>query len=196
VVDPTENVKALSEASSARQDDLREANNKYWQSEISAMRDMMVLRADHAKEIRQLESDRLDKIRQVDVLAGNTAADRALVAIQTLATSQAAAAETLRSMVTSTATTIAAQTAQAMGAVTERIAALEKSSYTGMGRQTVADPQMERLSAVVEKLASAQSVGTGKTAGINWVGAVVAGAVSLFVGLLAIASVLFVVLKK
>lgn len=122
VVDPTANVIALIEAATARQDDLREETTKridaglIHQQELAKVRDecardMADIRERHSKEIRTLESDRLDKIRQVDVLAGNTASDRSLIAIQTLATSQAAAAETLRSMVTTTAATIATQTA-------------------------------------------------------------------------------------
>jgi hypothetical protein len=143
VVDPTENVKALQLASAARQDDLRDLNDRridaeirVLKTEVNCIENIAVLRAEHAKEIRILESDRLEKIRQVDVLAGNTAADRALIAIQTLATSQAAAAETLRSMVTTTATTIAAQTSDTVSQITERIAALEKSSYEGAGKGT------------------------------------------------------------
>lgn len=141
LIDPTQNVKDLTEQANLRQDDLRKLNNKRINAELAGvakdiqwMSYVAVLRAEHAKEIRLLESERLDKIRQVDVLAGNTAADRALVAIQTLATSQAAAAETLRSMVTTTATTIAAQTSETVSGLTGRIAALEKSSYEGAGK--------------------------------------------------------------
>ena len=159
------------------------------------MRREMILRAEHSKEIRQSESDRLDKIRQVDVLAGNTAADRALVAIQTLAATTTANAETLRSLVSSTATTVAAQTQAAMATVTERIAALEKSSYEGKGRSTATDPMMSELLIEVKGLRESRATGSGKTAGISWAGAAIAGAVSLLVGLLSIAGVLFAVLR-
>jgi hypothetical protein len=189
-VDPTENVKALQEAGANRQDDLRELNDRRIDAEIrvlaaqlDGLEKRMVLRAEHAKEIRLLESDRLEKIRQVDVLAGNTAADRALVAIQTLATTQAAAAETLRSMVTTTATTIAAQNAETVSQMTQRIAQLEKSSYEGAGKQAVADPMQAQMFAkmdtVLQTLANDSGQGTGAK---NMWGYVVGG--FSFVGML------------
>jgi hypothetical protein len=130
LIDPTQNVKDLTEAANLRQDDLRELNDRRIDAEIrvlSARLDgvehRMIMRAEHAKEIRLLEADRLEKIRQVDVLAGNTAAERALVAIQTLATANTATAETLRN---SAYETVVQQNA--------RIAQLEKSSYEGAGK--------------------------------------------------------------
>lgn len=185
VVDPTANVIALNDAANQRQDDLRELTNKYTESRLSAVEALAQLRAEHAREIRLLESDRLDKIRQVDVLAGNTAADRALVAIQTLATSQATAAETLRAMVQSTATTIATQTAGAMAAVTERLSALEKSSYEGKGKQALTDPQLVELMTEMKGLRESRSESGGKFKGAQAVWGYIIGAAGL---LLAIAS--------
>jgi hypothetical protein len=167
VIDPTENVIALNEAANKRQDDLREITNRHLDAKITAVEQIATLRAEHAREIRGLESDRLDKIRQVDVLAGNTAADRALIAIQTLAATTTANAETLRAMVANTATTIATQTAAAMAAVTERIGALEKSSYTGLGKSAYVDPQLSELLAEVKTLRASAAVGAGKTEGIG-----------------------------
>src|SRR5687768_11378725 len=93
LIDPTQNVKDLTEAANQRQDDLRLLTKELFHAEMRAisaqvegLEKRLVLRAEHAKEIRQLETERVNAIRQVDVLAGNTAADRALVAIQTLAT--------------------------------------------------------------------------------------------------------------
>ena len=45
--------------------------------------------------------------------------------------------------------------------------ALELSSSEGRGKQTVVDPQMERLNALVETLARGQDRGAGKSEGIN-----------------------------
>ena len=143
VVDPTANVIALNEAGHKRQDDLRELNNKWLDAEIrvitarvQGVEDMALLRAGYEDKIRNLESDRLDKIRQVDVLAGNTAAERQLVAIQTLATQTANERETLRNLVVSTAATIAAQNSETVAQQNSRIAQLEKSSYEGAGKGT------------------------------------------------------------
>lgn len=173
-VDPTQNVKDLTEAANLRQDDLRKLNNKRIDAELKAVRNeiqwlqyVQILRADHAREIRLLESERLDKIRQVDVLAGNTAADRALVAIQTLAATTTANADTLRSMVANTATTIAAQTSETVSQITQRIAQLEKSSYEGAGKQAVADPMMAEFVAEMKLLRSAQTSVAGQKTGAN-----------------------------
>lgn len=193
-VDPTENVKALALASAERQDDLREVNDRridaeirVIQTQVQCAKDMILLRSEHNKEIRLLESDRLDKIRQVDVLAGNTAADRALVAIQTLATSQAAAAETLRSMVTNTASTIAAQTSETVSGLTGRIAALEKSSYEGAGKQAVADPMQAEMFAKMERVLTAMAGSTGQSQGQKNFVAYIATGASILIALLYLA---------
>lgn len=194
-IDPTENVKALSAAANQRQDDLRQLNDrridaeiKVLQVQVRSMEKEMLLRAESAREIRLLESDRLDKIRQVDVLAGNTAADRALIAIQTLATSQAAAAETLRSMVTTTASTIAAQTSETVAGLTNRIAQLEKSSYEGAGKQAVADPMMAELVSEVKRQNAIITSGTGQSQGTKNTVAYIVVAVGLLVSLITIGS--------
>lgn len=142
-IDPTENVKALSAAATQRQDDLRALSKELFHAEIAALtvkvdglEKRMILRAEHAKEIRQLETERVNAIRQVDVLAGNTTADRALIAIQTLASQTTAERETLRSLVTTTAATVATQTAQEFARIHGEIAALQKSSYEGAGKGT------------------------------------------------------------
>jgi hypothetical protein len=141
VEDPTENVKALQLASTQRQDDLRQLNNERINAEIrtlavqvEGLEKRMILRAEHAKEVRQLETERVNAIRQVDVLAQNTAAERALVAIQTLASQTTAERETLRNLVTTSATTLAAQNAQDLARINEAISALQKSSYEGAGK--------------------------------------------------------------
>lgn len=200
VVDPTANVIALQKASAERQDDLRELNDRRIDAEIRVIQmqvkglaEVSQLRAEYAREIRLLESDRLDKIRQVDVLAGNTAADRALVAIQTLATSQAAAAETLRSMVTSTASTIATQTTQTMNAVTERIAALEKSSYEGAGKQAVADPMIAEAVAEMKRITQVIASGSGQSQGAKNTVVYIVIAIGMLVSLITIGSVVIAI---
>jgi 7-cyano-7-deazaguanine synthase in queuosine biosynthesis len=86
--------------------------------------------------MRRLESARLDAIRQVDVAARTTEAERALQAIQALAATTATNADNLRNALTSTATTIATQLASTVEGLTKRIAALEMTSYKGEGKDT------------------------------------------------------------
>lgn len=195
VIDPTENVKALSEALSQRQDDLRDLNNKYLDARLDAIKEVVTLMAAHSKEIRDLESKRVDAVREIDVIARNTAASQALTGIQTLAASTSAEREALRSLVTTTAATIAAQTDRIVQAMTDRIATLEKASYTGLGKQAVIDPAMTELVAEVKKLSAAGAEISGKTAGISLSAAVVMGGITIISGLLGIAGVIYAVLK-
>lgn len=167
VIDPTQNVIALTEAANKRQDDLRELTDRFTSARIDHLAEIVTLRAEHAKEINALESNRLNAIRQVDVLAVSTAADRAAVAISALAATTAANAENLRNALTSTATTIAKQTADTVSAITERIGALEKSSYEGKGKMAVSDPAMAELISEMKILRESKSSSEGKSAGIS-----------------------------
>lgn len=170
VIDPSENVRALNEASIKRVDDMMALRSEL----VDAKLDIAKLRADHNLFVIQMhanhqaaldekESSRLDSVRQVDQLAVKTESDRAAVAISALATTTAAMAETLRSAQTVSAATLATQFDRTMAQANERIAALERSSYIGAGRAGVADPQIDKLSALVEHLASAQAAGIGKS---------------------------------
>ncbi len=197
-VDPSDNVKALSEAANRRQDDLRAYSERLVISEIERidsgilhLKEMGELRAAHATEVRQMETERLDSIRQVDVLARNTAADRAADAIQALAATTATNAENLRTALANTAATIAKQTEDArqstakvvsdqFEAVTKRIATLEATAYRGEGREKFADPQMDKLTAVVNELALAGRQGTGKSEGFSAAWAVILVVATLF----------------
>lgn len=198
--DPSENVKALNEAANKRQDDLRAANNALYDAQIECLGEIVDLRGMHARELGNLraehskerdgwaremriaEAARIDSIRQVDVQAGRIEASRALEAIQTLAATTARDAETLRNALVSTATTIAAQTAGTFASYAERIAALEKSSYEGMGKQRVADPQLAELVQQVKNLSESRAGSTGKGLGVAMVGAIAVGAVIIITG--------------
>jgi hypothetical protein len=161
VIDPTANVLR-------RQDDLREADRALYDAKIAHLTDVIRLRAEHDKELHVLESVRLNAVREVDITAVSTAADRAQAAIQALAAVTTTNADNVRNALTATAATIAAQHTATVAAITDRIAALEKSSYEGKG----------------------------KGAGVGMVGAVVMGAVSLIGGLLSIAAILYAVLSR
>ena len=202
VVDPTANVIALNEAANQRQDDLRELNNtridaeiRRIDSEIAHVREMATLRAEHAKELSSLESSRVNAIRQVDVLAVSTAADRAQTAINTLANATTVNAENLRNALASTASAIAAQHAATVSGITERIAALEKASYEGRGKQTMVDPMLADLVIEMKKLTATGMTHTGKEQGVGMaaaIGLAILGAIGTLSG---IASVIHMMAK-
>lgn len=176
----------------ARLRDERAELRAQYASELAKLNEKVeVLRAEHAKEIRLLESDRVDKVRQVDVQAGNIASDRALVAIQTLATVTASNAEAIRAQVATTATAQATQLDQRLAAVAvsiaaavERVAAVEKVQNTAMGRSTVSDPASMQLAEDIRQLRAAVQSGAGKSQGVDnsrvWVLAILSGLATMF----------------
>ncbi len=198
VIDPTENVLALVVAAVKRQDDLRVAAEKFMEAELTHVRLTEALRAEHSRELNDKESNRLDAIRQVDVQNGNAAAAAAADAIRVLAATTAANAEKLRTDLNATAATMAKQTADVaatmaaqqagtVAGITERIAALEKSSYEGIGKGRVADPMMAEFMADMKSMLRAQSQTVGKSEGISATWAVVVGVIGMVVAVIAVA---------
>jgi hypothetical protein len=127
----------------------------------------------------------------VDVLAVNTAYDRAAATIQTLAVTTTANAENLRNALNTTAATIAAQWANTVAGITERLAALEMSSYEGKGKQSFADPMMAELVAEMKNLREVRATGAGKIEGISASWGVLLGAVALIATLISIGSFVY-----
>jgi hypothetical protein len=167
IVDPTANVLQLVEAAIRRQDDLRYADERLAGEQQRHLKELLGLRSEFSKEMRQLETERINAIRQVDVTAVRTEADRALVAIQTLAAQTATDREKLRTDVAVTAQTIAKQTSDTVGQLNDRIAALERTSYEGKGKEAVSDPMMAQMVAELKLLSTTMTRSTGKGEGIE-----------------------------
>jgi hypothetical protein len=180
VVDPTANVLALVEAANKRQDDLRAASQRYNDSCIKYQHKMAELRAHHAREIRELDTKRLEATRAVDINAGQTEAKRSLDALQTLATQTQA-----------TASTIAASIAETVTGITARLAALEKSSYEGAGKDAGPSAQMQQLTAAIAQLAMKDSNREGKGQGMNSLWGYVIGAGGFISAIFAIIAVIY-----
>jgi hypothetical protein len=172
VIDPTENVIALVSAEKLRSDDLRKGERRFLMAQVAAVRREMKLRAQHQAQMDSAESARIDSIRLVDVTA-----------LQTLAVTTQATAEALRTLVTTTAAGLATQTASERGESNKRLSLLEQSSFTELGKQKVADPQLERLSMMVENLARSRASDTGKVDGIGATWKAAIAVVGLLAGL-------------
>jgi hypothetical protein len=179
VVDPTKNVLDLVEAANKRQDDLRQAAQAMAELRATHQHELGEMRAKHQRDLAMAEAQRLDSIRQVDREDVNKTAAQALAAIQTLATVTSTTAETLRTQVATTATAAANQLATITGEINKRLSALELSSSEGKGKQAYVDPQMDRLSNLVEALARAQANESGREKGMSTSWAVLLGAVSI-----------------
>jgi uncharacterized protein (DUF885 family) len=186
--DPTANVLMLFEnfagktetarlADIRRVDDLRNA-------ETQRVNEILSLRGQHAKELGEKEANRLDSIRQVDVLNQAAAAKSALDAIQALALTTNVNADNIRNALNATATlmakqttdlaaAIATQTAATAEALSQRIAALEKASAEGIGKGRVIDPQLDELLREMKSVNIARSMGQGESKGrsdiVGWI---------------------------
>lgn len=175
--DPTENVKALSAASSRRLDDLHAALKELVLCEIRSVREIVARDATHAREVRELETARLRAIRDVDIGNQTVAAERSHAAILALERTTLASAQTLRDVVETSARALATQTAAAMSTVEQRIAALEKASYEGKGKESQTDPMLARLAEAVESLTTSRAATAGARGGAvasrEWIGWVV-----------------------
>lgn len=209
VIDPTENVKDLMEASitslsreAALQEKLVDEKIKRMEREWIHQAHVAELRAAHAKETRAHDTDRWEKTRTIDMANAREAAAQVLAALNNNSATQERTAQTLRDQVASTAQATQQAQAALFNPLADRVSSLEKSSYTGAGRQAVSDPQMDRLTLLVEQLATNQSrvqgtkegMGDGAKIGLALIGLVATG-VSILGGLLGIAGVLYAVLK-
>lgn len=120
--DPTENVMALVEAAVSRLDDLRAADRRYADLQAKHLQTVAELRANHAADLRETETARIDAIRAVDVGAVQRAAEVA-----------AAQAEALRNQVAAAATATAAALAAALDPIQKSIDDLRRAQYEAQG---------------------------------------------------------------
>ena len=180
VIDPTANVISLFEAGVKRLDDLRSAETKRQDDmrDLSAehTKEMHVLARGFEEKLRDAEAKRIDAIRAVDVNAVAVASSRASDQASVLASQVQTSSDALRSLVASTAATLATQQTAALAEITKRLSELERTKYEGAGRSTLSDPQLVELVQEMKRLSASRSEGMGSKA------AIAAGA--LFLGLL------------
>jgi hypothetical protein len=173
VIDPSENVAALVVAESKRHDDLRLAAKELSDTKHSHQRDISSLRAAHQgqiseireihqKDLAKAESGRLDSIRQVDREEVVKTAVAANTAIQTLAKQTTELQQTLAKQVTDTAAAQETRSSAQYNDTNKRLSAVELALSEGKGKQQMADPAMDRMAAMVEKLVTSQAEGTGR----------------------------------
>jgi len=124
-VDPTENVKALNEASIKAQRDLIDLDRVHIKDMLEQRRYYEDLLRQADRELRQAESDRLDSIRAVDIAAVQRSTQEASERANTLATQVATAADVVR-------TTLAA----GLDPIRNDIADLRRSQSEAAGQKT------------------------------------------------------------
>jgi hypothetical protein len=140
VIDPTENVKALTEAAVHRLDDLRDMETRHQDRirvlMVGHMAEVSKLRAEYDTLLREAESKRIDAIRAVDVGAVQRAAEVSAAQAQTLAIQVATSAETLRAQVAAAATASATALGAALDPIQKDIADLRRAQYEAQGQKT------------------------------------------------------------
>jgi hypothetical protein len=165
VVDPTKNVLDLFRAGAAAARDLREADEKLASERNKHVEFVAKLRAEHSKEMRISDNERLASLRREDQATAASDKKTVLDAVQALAGTTESVRLQLEKRVSDTATTLSEATAEGNKSTETRIAALEKASYTGAGEKSIADPRLEALIGVVDKLAASSERRGGITAG-------------------------------
>lgn len=178
VADPSLNVGALVEAEGRRQDDLRTAEARRADDLRTAheeldsakhlhAKEMADLRSKHAEQFSRMESGRVDSLRQGDREETTRATVAAQANISALANTTTTLADTLRNQVASTAAAAENRQSAYSADVGKRLTAVELSLSEGKGKEQVSDPAMERLAALVERLASGQQVASGVKQGMS-----------------------------
>jgi hypothetical protein len=128
-MDPTENVRHELAAAMQRQDDLRTM-------EASHLRELSSIREYYAEKMRELESDRLNAIRSVDITAVQRAAEVSEIRASTLAAQVADSATALRITVEQQAAVTRASQTTELEPIKKDIADLRRVQYEAAGQKT------------------------------------------------------------
>src|ERR1035437_541387 len=104
------------------------------ESERNRVNEQMELRAQHQAALDAAEAKRIDANRAGDVAAVGIANERAIQQASVLASQVDRSAETLRTLVGTTASAVAQQLAQVTEQMTTRLLALENARYESQGR--------------------------------------------------------------
>ena len=148
-IDPTDNVRMLTEAAVERLDDLRAAEIRYNEAEVRHLREVMEVRAVHSRELRIIESERINAIRAVDVGAVQRAAEVA-----------AAQADAIRNQLAVTATAAQTSLAAALDPIQKDIADLRRAQYEAQGKQGQVVESRQGVSASAALLFGAIAAGS------------------------------------
>lgn len=190
MIDPTFNVTTLITLHSKRQDDLRIANERLGEEQIKFLNIIANIREEHARELRETETGRLDSIRQVDMANANNKAESLALAIQTLNSTAITNADNLRNSLNTTAatmqkttadlaTTIATQQSIRDENVNKRITTLEQSSYVGQGKEKISDPLLASYMSDIKELILKGAESKGGGIAINWVIAIILASITI-----------------
>jgi hypothetical protein len=146
VIDPTANVLETIKAAIQRQDDLRIQEGthirevltlqRHYEQIVAELRDdIATLRGDFDRQFRELEANRVNAIRAVDVQAVTRAAEVSATQASTLAAQVATAAEAMRTQVANAQAAAEANLRSALEPIQMAISDLRKSQYELQGQR-------------------------------------------------------------
>ena len=147
----------------------------------------MALRADYDEKLRQAEAKRIDAIRAVDVNAVAVASQRASDQAQVLANQVSQSAEALRTLVATTAATVAQSQQQLANTLSARLTTLEQAQYEGKGKQAYQDPVLAELVTEMKRSRDMNATSAGMRGGSSAVIAYVISAISVIAVLVTLA---------
>jgi hypothetical protein len=171
VIDPTKNVLDLVHSAINRVDDVFRANMKRV-DEVAAERVKRLegeqrLHSEYHDKLMIAEQKRIDAIRATDVSAATLANERATQQADILARQVAQTAETLRTLVDSTAEQIAMQHEAFAKSLGDRITLLEKNQYEQQGKSVATSPMTEELIKEMRASREYRSTSEGKHDGMT-----------------------------
>jgi len=169
-IDPSENVKALNEASSRH---LREVVRM----EVEGLR----------REIEN-QATLVSKMRDIDRLNQRLIDERLEASTEKVSATIELTAKTLSATVNETAKTLASSHEANFNRLSERVAILERAQYQGAGQAGVRDPLIDSLMEEVRLLRAAQAAGGGLKAGLSLGASILIGAVGLIGAIIGILS--------
>jgi len=169
-IDPSENVKALNEASARH---LREV----LKIEVEGLR----------REIAN-QAALVDKTREIDRQNQTLIDERLQAGTEKLAATIELTAKTFSGSAAETAKSLATQMEATFGRLADRVATLERGQYEGAGQAGVRDPQLAALMAEVAALRLEQTKETGQSAGLSLGVKILIGALTLMTTLLGAAA--------
>jgi|SRR5580700_11150558 hypothetical protein len=155
VIDPTQNVLDLVKAAIQRQDDLRTADGKLRDAQVEHVEAIAELRAQHARELRLIETERINAIREVDTQNVSRAAEVA-----------AQQADALRGQVEAARIAVADTLSTALKPIQDDIASLRQTQYEQAGQKAAGlDPQVVAIQALQTWQATQGGAATQTVAG-------------------------------
>ena len=226
IIDPTENVKALTAAGLKTEEQLRTALSTLLQSKIDSIEKLNAaeirridqidkLRSELNDKLSTKEADRINAMRLLDVgaaadlqrrttdSANNLQTQTATLATD-LRTQTALLAENLRTLVLNTATQQAAAAKQTsddqkknVDDLSKRLTTVESSLSEGRGKQAVSDPALSQLVLEVQKLSQRNADQNGVGQGrTDMAGWIAAGVSGVLIILIASGGLVVVLMRQ